>query len=330
MDQAIAKPGDGGTRAAGPWTVAGRLFALVGLVWVLRDLNLSDLRGHLVHANWWWIAAALIADTVSYVGQGCRWRMLLGRALTLARATQAIYAGLFVNEVLPMRPGEVLRAYLAARWTRTETVAVIPSMVVERLFDGIWVALGIGLTAAFVPLPGNLKHAAEVFGLGIVLATGLFLWLVGRRRAGSRRIGTRLPRRIAGLLDKFDRELAAMAQSLVGAFLTSFVYQFLQLVAFWFVMRGCGLPLPFPVAAAVFLIVHLGTALPSAPANIGSYQFFTVLGLTLFGVDKAAATGFSIVVFVLLTLPLLVLGSLAFSRAGMTLAGMNVLTKESS
>lgn len=46
------------------------------------------------------------------------------------------------------------------------------------------------------------------------------------------------------------------------------------------------------------------------------------VGLTLFGVDKTLATGFALVVFALLTLPLLLIGFVAFSRAGMTLASI--------
>ena len=65
--------------------------------------------------------------------------------------------------------------------------------------------------------------------------------------------------------------------------------------------------------------MHFGTALPNAPANVGSYQFFTVLGLSLFGIEKTQATGFSVVVFILLTLPLWALGLAALSRTGMTL-----------
>jgi hypothetical protein len=69
----------------------------------------------------------------------------------------------------------------------------------------------------------------------------------------------------------------------------------------------------------VFIIVHLGTLVPTAPANLGSYQFFTVLGLTLFGVEKAAAAGFSLVVFAVLTAPLWVIGLWALGSSGLTL-----------
>src|SRR5262247_3991552 len=79
-----------------------------------------------------------------------------------------------------------------------------------------------------------------------------------------------------------------------------------------------------------YAIFHMGyeqtlsgrLTVPNMPANIGSYQFFTVLGLTLFGIDKTSATGFSLIVFTLLTLPPLLIGFLALSRSGMSLAAI--------
>jgi hypothetical protein len=52
---------------------------------------------------------------------------------------------------------------------------------------------------------------------------------------------------------------------------------------------------------------------------VGTFQFFTVVGLLLFGVHKTEATGFSLVAFLVITLPLLGLGFLALSRSGTTL-----------
>lgn len=92
-----------------------------------------------------------------------------------------------------------------------------------------------------------------------------------------------------------------------------------QILAFWLVMRAYGLHVSFWTGAATLMIIHLGTAVRNAPANVGTYEFFCVVALTLFGINRTLATGFSVVVFVILTIPLWLLGFLALGRTGVTL-----------
>jgi hypothetical protein len=87
------------------------------------------------------------------------------------------------------------------------------------------------------------------------------------------------------------------------AFALSLAFLMAQMLAFWLVLRGYGLNVSIWTSATVLMIVHLGTAVPNAPANVGTYQFFCVLALTLFGVEKTAATAFSVIAFVILTIP---------------------------
>ncbi len=129
-------------------------------------------------------------------------------------------------------------------------------------------------------------------------------------------------RAVAGLFARLGeglRETSRTKEFYLG-FVLTLPFLALQAITLWLTMLGYGLRLSLWVGVAVFVIVNLGTAIPNTPANVGSYQFFTVLGLTLFGVDKTSATGFSLVAFTLLTLPLLVIGFLALSRSGVSLA----------
>jgi uncharacterized protein (TIRG00374 family) len=307
----------------------GYLLATAGLAWVLYDIQFEKLLGHLTEINWWWVALALVCDILSYTCQGLRWKLLLrpvGRISTL-RSTQAIYTGLFTNEVLPMRLGELVRGYLVSLWAATKFITVIPSMVVERLFDGVWLALGVGLTATFVPLPERLLKAGDVLGALVVSATGLFLYFVFHPHLASKRraekgVWSWSPlRRAASLFGRLAGGLRdiGFTPSFYLAFILSPAFLLLQVLAFWLVMVSYGLRLSFWVGMAVYLIVQLGTLIPNAPGNVGAYQFFCVVGLRLFGVEKTMATGFSLVVFVLLTLPLLIIGFVALSRSGTTL-----------
>jgi uncharacterized protein (TIRG00374 family) len=317
------------------WRYAiGWLLAAAGLIWVLHDIHLSRLLGQLAGINWRWVALAMVCDVLSYLVQGARWQLLLGPVgkINLLQAMQAIYAGLFTNEVLPMRPGEFVRSYIASRWMGAGFVAILPSIILERLFDGVWIAMGIGLAAIFAPLPGDLIEAGETFGVIIALIVALFIYLV-LRRPHPRRSGRSTDRgmlkwkplrAIARLFTKLSEGLreASRTKEFYLAFALSLPFLALQAATLWLIMLGYGLQLSFWIGVTVYVIVSLGTALPNTPANVGSYQFFTVLGLTLFGVDKTSATGFSLVAFTLLSLPLLIIGFLALSRSGLSLASI--------
>jgi len=220
-----------------------------------------------------------------------------------------------------MRLGELVRTYLVARWARAKFLSIIPSILVERLIDGVWLAVLFGLTAIFVPLPEMLLKAGDTVGIAVVIATVIFLSLVRFPPIQKGGWNWKPLRMTISLIDRLADGLRGLGftRPFYLAFLLSSALLLLQGLAFWLVMVGYGLHLSFWIGIAVFLIVHLGTLIPNAPGNVGSYQFFCVLGLSLFGVEKTQATGFSLVVFILLSLPLLLIGFVALSRSGTTL-----------
>ncbi|MGB8658605.1 MAG: lysylphosphatidylglycerol synthase transmembrane domain-containing protein [Candidatus Zixiibacteriota bacterium] len=306
----------------------GYAIVLVCLVWVFHDVHAERLFREIGQIQWEWILLAIFLDTFSYFAQGWRWEFLLrptGKISPL-KTTQAVYAGLFTNEIVPLRAGELVRAYLVSRWLPCDFLAVIPSMVVERLFDGIWLALGIGLTVLLVRLTGNLVQAAEILGAAVLAATGLFIYLVIRKERTIAVNPTQKPSKCRPfhLLSSLIENLAGgirnigVSRYLFMAFFASSLILVFQIFSFWLVMWSYGLRLSLWIGAAVLLIEHLGTTIPNAPSNLGTYQFFVVVGLTLFGVDKTTATGFSVVVFIVLTVPLWAIGLLAVGRSGMT------------
>jgi glycosyltransferase 2 family protein len=307
----------------------GYVIAIVCLAWVFHDVRIGELMSSITTIQWSWVAGAVVFDILSYACQGMRWSLLLhpvSRTSTY-RATEAIYAGLFVNEVLPMRLGEILRIYLAARWASVRFDAVVPSILVERFFDAIWLALAFGITVLFVPLPKYLVDAEGILGVTALAATGLFIYVVfykqsgGETRPGSSSRYWRPIRWMSSLLDKMAGGVRDIGQSryFYSSFGISLLLLLGQILSYWFVMLAYGLEFSFWKGAAVFLIVHIGTVIPSAPSNVGTYQFFTVVGLALFGINKTLATSFSIVVFLILTIPLWIIGLLVFMRLGLSL-----------
>jgi uncharacterized membrane protein YbhN (UPF0104 family) len=309
---------------------AGYAIGVGCLVWVFHDVHAGRLFTQFAEINWWLVAAAVIFDICGYAVQGFRWTWLvrpLGRLGTI-RATQAVYAGLFTNEILPLRTGEVVRIFLVSRWLSTNFMAVVPSVAVERVLDGIWLFAGIGLTALFVRLPQNLMDGADILGAIMLGATAAFVFLVLRKQQNPDlfkppsgpaplRFFVSTIRRLSGGI----RNIGIGPNLFIAFGASAFILVF-QILSFWLVMAACGISNSLWIGAAVYLIVHFGTAIPNAPSNAGSYQFFTVLGLSLFGIDKTAAAGFSVLVFLILTIPLWALGLMAINRTGLSLSSI--------
>jgi uncharacterized protein (TIRG00374 family) len=304
------------------------LFALACLVWVFYDVRPERLIVYLRTANWWWLLPAVVCDVLGYVCTAGGWRLLLKDvgALSLLRASQAVYVGLFANEIAPLRLGEAVRAYLVSRWMKKPVAVIVPSIILGRLIDGAWLAASIGILMMFIPLPRGLVHAGSIFGILILALIVLVLVLILHPpKALDRWIshtgtgaGTRVKRVLAGIATGLGE--IEFGRNLLAVVAWSFAMLAFAGVSFWLVMLAYHIPLGFVAGMAVFLVMRLGTTLPNAPANVGSFQFFTVLGLSLFGVDKTLAASFSVVVFLVLTLPLWVLGLWAVGASGMTLA----------
>jgi len=300
-------------------------FALACLIWVFHDIDARHLLAAMTIANWWFVAVAIMVDILTYILQGLRWKLLLAPVgkLSSLRATEAIYAGLFTNELVPLRFGELVRAFLVSRWLSTRFALVLPSMIVERFLDAVWLAAAIGLAAILVPLPKEFIEAGYALGCIVLFAAALFVWLVYRAE-GSQRKAQSSPSRLVRGISRFASQFAAGLRNIgetrriVLAALLSAGMLICQVLALWLILRGCGINLSLWAGAIILLIVRLGTAIPNAPANVGSTQFFTVLALQLFGVEKTVAAGFSITYFLVLTIPLWVIGLLATSKAGIT------------
>ncbi len=302
--------------------------ALACLVWVFHDIHAGQLLAAMSITNWRFVALAVIIDILTYVLQGVRWKLLLapvGR-LSWLRSTQGIYAGLFINELVPLRLGELVRAFLVSRWLSSQFTLVLPSIIVERFLDAFWLAAAIGLAAILVPLPKEFIKAGYALGAIVLLMASLFLWLVFRNEKGwqhsAESSGSRVLRRVGRFASQFAhglRDIRASHRILLAALL-SVGMLVCQVLALWLVMLGCRIDLPLRAGTIVLLIVRLGTAIPNAPANVGSSQLFAVLALSLFGVEKTIAAGFSIVYFLALTAPLWVIGLFAISAAGVNLS----------
>ena len=113
-------------------------FSLGCLLWVLHGYPVNELMQAIPSLDWRWVSVAVLADLAIYVAQAWRWNTLLAPVVRLRfwRTVQIVYIGLFANEVLPLRAGELIRWYLLAHWNDLRLSLSFASVTVERLIDG--------------------------------------------------------------------------------------------------------------------------------------------------------------------------------------------------
>jgi len=307
--------------------IIGYGLALVCLIWVLRDFHAVQALRELSNVDWKWVLLGMAFDVVSYGIQALRWKFLLnpfGR-VRLTRSIRAVYTGLFANLVFPLRPGEFLRSYLLSDSEGITLGRVLGSVGVERLVDLVIATAGLAVVSLFVELPRRFERVADTLGIVtlVLLSVVVALILYLEFKLGSEQepqAGRRLPGKAMAALVALHA--MGTAPSFYPAVLTSLLMPFCQVLGIWAMMHAYGLHLSFMAAVVVLLVINLGVSLPNAPANLGSYQFFCVLGLSVFDIERATASGFSFFAFFGLTLPIALLGFAAVVRSGLSVRSM--------
>ncbi|MBI5083731.1 MAG: flippase-like domain-containing protein [Acidobacteria bacterium] len=307
-------------RRTPPWlgTVLVSVFSLGCLLYVYHDFNWREEIPKLAHIHWAWIALAAACDVLVYVSQAWRWNILLRPVarLPLWRSVQAIYIGMFANEVLPLRSGELIRCYLITVWDRIPFPKVLSSALIERLIDGVWLITGFAVTTLFLDLPSEIDAGVWILTALVALIGGLVVFAVLDQRFG-RHVTTR--HRWAEPLRMIVEGLHEMgrARTFILAVGASTVYLWLQIIPIHAMLEGYGLDLGLGASAVVLVVLRLGTIVPAAPGNVGLFHVCGYLALhKVLGVEAQSAKMVTGVMFFVITVPLLVAGAVAVALTG--------------
>jgi hypothetical protein len=282
-------------------------------------------------------AAALIGIQVALVT--ARWRLLLPRTRTGSRpqylaTARALLVGYLGNFVLPARLGEAVRGYLVARFENLPLAGTFASVVLERVVDTASIALIALVVAMALGAPSWVVQVSGVVAVAGVLAfiviafgfVGTFSgWLLRLAPDGWRARVVAL----SATLDDFSRGLSG-----AGRWRTILVVSAISLASWGFesavymlVGQSLGIPLTPPQALLIAAITVLATAVPSAPAYLGTFELAaTTLAMAL-GVPPHSALAFAVLVHITTVIPLAIGGLVALSTIGLGLVPLARLAR---
>jgi uncharacterized membrane protein YbhN (UPF0104 family) len=298
------------------------LASLGCLVWALRDLTWADLRDDLATIDYWWVALAIAIELGVYLLQAVRWRLVLRPVVSLnfRHTVRAIFVGLFTSEILPFRGGEAVRCFLLTRWTALPFSVSVASVLIERVFDGAWLWLGLWWSLKYVEMPKQLGYANDLLGLlvlGGAVILGLALFRPRPPRSALNRRGW--GHHLTVLMDDLAR--IGHSRYLYFALLVSLPYLLLQSIPIWAAFQAYGFDLGIGAAFALMLILRLSSIVPQAPANLGLFQILTKQFLVrAYDVDPSDAGRFSLILWCVVKVIPLVAGFIALGITGAKLS----------
>lgn len=271
------------------------------LVYVFRDADLRAIPGLLARTHWGLLAASVALNLLSLWARARRWAFLFPPGAPPSHLFNAVMIGYMGNNLLPLRGGEVVRAYVVARrgqrfWTTVAT------MVVERVLDAIAVGLMLACLFLLMTVPRELEWAALVFiSADLALIAALVLVAVAPDRCEGMlgRLVGRWPaveRRARGIFATVNEGLSGIRDSrhLLPILVWSAGIWLLLAAAVWTAFRAAHLELPWGAAWAVLAFLGLGVSLPSSPGFAGVVQAVVIIALALFSVPRTEALSFSL------------------------------------
>jgi uncharacterized protein (TIRG00374 family) len=302
----------------------GVVISTIALVVLFRMVSWQELVKSFSKLNPWVGLAAVLMTVFSSMARTQAWRILLGSREKFWRSFYILNIGFLLNNLFPLRMGEVGRAVLMGKSSGQGTFHVLSTIVIERIFDLVVVA-GMLLTTLPLVLGSNW---ARPFAIGVMVAMllGLFcLHLLARHKQKVADWMTKVSERsslvkrvvvprISSLLDGLEAltSLQKMVESVFWILVTWLFYNTVT-----FVVLANFLP-QSPFWWALFLngAVALGIAVPAAPGGIGVYEASVVGALTALQISTSQALAFALVIHLLNWITTFLMGLVGVTQLG--------------
>jgi uncharacterized protein (TIRG00374 family) len=306
--------------------------SLFFLFLALRGQHPDEIRDAFSRVDWRTLPLALLLLYTGITIRAYRWHILLRPVhdIPTRDVFPIMIIGYAANNVLPLRAGELVRAWVLEQRYGVRKTAALATIAVERLFDGVTMLLFVGGAATVIGLNAELQHVALVAAFIFAAAiAGLVVLLVGGTlrerllRLVIRPLPDRLAARVERMAESFlaglgvltrrgDLALVAMLSVVAWGFETSM---------YWMVARAFGDPLAEAMTPAAALlttaIANLATLVPSGPGYVGTFEAGVLLAVNgALGIGRGLALSYAVLLHVLLWLPVTVWGVIDWWRLG--------------
>lgn len=323
--------------------LVGVLLSGAGLIVVLRGVDWQTLARVLQNINLAWFLLSIVVQLITLWVGALRWRWIFWPHPhpPVAELYGVMGVAQLANLALPGKLGFPLRAVILGRKGRndpnaeiTPRVYTIPlvfsTLLVEKVLEGVTLLViavlfflwsPSGLAVEFQSWTGPMAASGVVL-LGIL---AVMVWLAGAARFRD------------SILERLDKHLPAFIVRLIRSFLmgldslrsgSSLGWMWGLALLYWgmiiliniSIVRSVDPQIPWAASVLLLVILQIGVRIPSAPGNLGVFDYLGVLALAVFNVDKSVALGITLLLHLVYFLPpaLVGVGYLLWTGTGLS------------
>ena len=303
-------------------------------IWLFSEQDLTVMEEIMAYTRWEWVALSLVVTLTGHWIRAQRWALLLKgshESVSTKETFVALMTGYFVNLGIP-RLGEATRCLSLHRLAGTPVMKSAGTVLVERVFDLICLALILGGTVFAAkdkvghffkfeiakPLVGKFEGKEIIIIAAVVLlaigAVSLYFFL--RLKLGQKWL--------AWIQDQAGKMRDGLLSVLYMPGKWKFLlYTLLIWVSYFsapfFSLYALGMANEQAVLVGfvAFVVGSVARTLPVPAGGIGAYQWFVMQAMIVFGYTQEEGLSLAMLNFSVQTLFYIVFGILSFVLLGL-------------
>ena len=301
----------------------GILLGIFCLVVFFNQVELEKLLHALTSFNYTCLIFGISFLGIGYACRILRWSIMLkstGYEVSFTACSAPFLGSITLNNVLPFRIGDVVRALIFPASMGITKTAATSSLIIERLIDLITLltCFAIGLFAIErIQISTDLKFLSTTLAItGFLILFFIFFF--------SDVLGDLFHKKVDISESKAVVKIYSTARDLLRSFNSmsrpNILFSMIAISAlvwvgeaglFYFILQGMHFESAPIEALLVMSVATLSTLLPSSPGYVGTFHLAVFTAVSLVGGTAEEASSFAIIVHFALWLPTTLAGVLA-------------------
>ena len=306
------------------------------MFYAFRQFNWVEFIESLQGVKYRYLIGSMTLQLTAVWLRAVRWKWLLVpiKNVPVWTTFNATIIGYFGNSVLPVRMGEVLRAYIVANNSALSVAQVIGSLIVERMLDVLGVVIFaliflFNFEIIFIPkwfILIIVMTTVVLFGILFLISSEKIKWdfIKKRKKLFKSKIGSKIYISFKNIIKGLS--VINHAPNKIGVYGFILVLWAMYYLSFIFVVKSVNLGLNWVDPGVLFIILSLAISIPAAPGYIGTYHATCVGALTtIYHIGLSESQAFAVLAHAMMFVPIVIVGAIFFLNNSMKFSKLKTL-----